>query len=486
MGRRAARGGAGGGGGGAPPGTDPIDFLTDLQIWIRPDPGFVSDTGGLIDSIVNRGLLGGTANATLTDRPTLIASDANFNGAPSIDYDASTQQRLLLPSIAGLSAFHIFHLTRKNSVPPTVGAGGIHILGTSSSRDHYPLNGTSIYMGAGSDTRRGPLTFSGNLTLPNVLEVLSTASEYTVTLNWGETLFTDGTNTPAGEATPTMGGILTGTVLQDGQTVELIICSSQQSVAQLNLLYAYFDDRYAIISQLVVPPPDPDPGILAKLTAWYRADLGVTLNAGRVETWGNILLGGSANDLTQSVPGERPVVNAAAINGQDAILFDDANSEHLAVTAGGSFAGAAEFFNVLMVARTDDTGQNNQTYVRADNGGVIHRVQQNNGNLQSNIADPGNSTINAANNTTAFQVIRAQYDGVTHRLFVDEVEVGSDALAGAQSAVTELSVGAVAGGMRPFSGEIAELFVSDEPFTAADLELFQFYFDKRYGLLSPP
>lgn len=66
--------------------------------------------------------------------------------------------------------------------------------------------------------------------------------------------------------------------------------------------------------------PSWDPSQLPNVWAWYRSDQGITLTAGTVLQWADIL--GSGRDLAQGSDPSKPTFTAGGLNGHATIDFD--------------------------------------------------------------------------------------------------------------------------------------------------------------------
>lgn len=74
--------------------TAPTD-IAGLQFWLDPsDAGSIGHTGGLVNTITNKGALGGNATSSSTLRP--VTGTRTLNSLNSIDF--STGQNLILPA----------------------------------------------------------------------------------------------------------------------------------------------------------------------------------------------------------------------------------------------------------------------------------------------------------------------------------------------------------------------------------------------------
>ena len=266
---------------------------------------------------------------------------------------------------------------------------------------------------------------------------------------------------------------------QDTWFAEIMILNSIPTDEEDRALRVYLNSRYAFN----MPLTNVAAALAPQCVAWYRAD-SVSITGSGVDTWFN-RAGPSTNDLTQSNDPDRPTVVPSAIDGHPALAFT--GGQHLDVT-GGDFADVGEHFNVFLVGRTTNLSQNNQTFVRAENGPVVHRLRQRTSDIESRFDDPtGPNTISVPNNDTNFHLYRVQFDGTNHTLYRDGVQIGQIALAGGHTAlVDELSVGARSNGSMELEGEIADLFTLCGDVTAQQLADVMVYYKNRYPSLNLP
>lgn len=70
---------------------------------------------------------------------------------------------------------------------------------------------------------------------------------------------------------------------------------------------------------------------IPNLAAWYRADMGITLNGATVSAWAD--QSGNARHMTQATAGKQPTYTAVGINGRPSVTFTAGSATAMATAA---------------------------------------------------------------------------------------------------------------------------------------------------------
>ena len=229
-------------GAGTPALTDltPLDQMTDVKIWLRPDVAQVTLESGLVSAIVNRGTLADVSQGTSSLQATYDESNAAFNDKPIMHFD---HDLYVLPDLSSLTAFELFIVWRRDVDPPVGAETGAWSFGTSGSTQHVPFTDGSAYLDDGSTTRINAIAM-GDTSPVQAYHVVSTAAEWTVRQD-DSVLHTTATNTVGCHATPRLGAAFTNNWLS-GDVADLIVCGTEQSAAARAWFNATYIARYGL------------------------------------------------------------------------------------------------------------------------------------------------------------------------------------------------------------------------------------------------
>ncbi len=218
--------------------------ISGCSLWLRADLG-VSLTGGVVSSWADQ-----TTNAnnygqsTAGFRPTVATA---IGGQSTINFLASGTQWLLGPSFSALTAADVFIVLKYS----TTALSRFCRFGSYGDADYWPFVDGHGYLSIGSTVRQdvgllNPIATSGQL-----LEVISTSSEFSAFQN-GIQRFTTATNTvgwePSGSliGASTSTGIVPGSLVWNGDIAEWIIYDHKLSTPDRTALKSYLASRYGL------------------------------------------------------------------------------------------------------------------------------------------------------------------------------------------------------------------------------------------------
>jgi len=222
------------------------------RMWLRADLGVTLDGNGAVSSWRDMTLNGFDATqGTSTRRPAVASSSQQVGGRPALFFSASaagSEKIMNLPSLASLTAGHVFTVFRRSFQPPpsTLRSGFVRF-GTSGQMTHVPYTDGVIYDDTGSTTRRN-LGAAGTLTASaQCLEVRSASAAWSAYLNGGS-LGSSGSNTVGFSATPEIGGDFNVGGFYDGSIAEIVLFDRILATNERGRLVQYLKARYLIAS----------------------------------------------------------------------------------------------------------------------------------------------------------------------------------------------------------------------------------------------
>ena len=222
--------------------------LASIWDWWEPSREGLADTDPIatLTGQVAPGAGHNFTQGTLANRPTYKANQLNGLGIADFLNGVDADYMIGVDPSA-LTAAHLFIVIKADADPP-----GTSIVpwkfGTSASPDHYPFTDSKFYCGACSTSRRDCTNPAAALTSWRVVEVISTATEYTVKLD-GTQLFTSGTNTVGITNSCVLGASsTTGNNPWAGEFAGIYLCSAKLSAGDRTDMIGYLNTRFALSS----------------------------------------------------------------------------------------------------------------------------------------------------------------------------------------------------------------------------------------------
>lgn len=221
-------------------------------------------------------------------------------------------------------------------------------------------------------------------------------------------------------------------------------------------------------------PPD-----IAGNTLWLRADLGITLNGGVVETWSD--QSGAGNHVTQGTAANRPAYSAAGgANGRAMLSFDGTND----ALVKASFTAALHYTAFAVFRSTG--GAFPQGAFNCDATPRVFQLRYGSAVLAEAIAfDSGGSafTDNQAATASDWNVVEMVRDATTVQVFVNGTSGGSTGTTGTPASGTpNLVVGAAAGLSDVLTGDLSECIYYNTALSSSQRSQVRRYLGTRYGI----
>jgi hypothetical protein len=212
-------------------------------LWLRSDLS-VTLASGKVSSWGDRsGKENHFVQGVAASRPTYVASHGSFKGQPTLSFDG-TDDSLSTPvdflSPGGVDAFWVLKMA---SDPPGLASEtGLERFGTAAQVTHYPFTDGVVYMGFASSSRKTVGNPTQDLTKAHLLEVISTGSQYAVTIG-GRPEFS-GAGSFAWNTRPIVGESGSSTRWLKGDVAELVFYDRALSDAERSRAIQYFKGRY--------------------------------------------------------------------------------------------------------------------------------------------------------------------------------------------------------------------------------------------------
>lgn len=251
----------------------------------------------------------------------------------------------------------------------------------------------------------------------------------------------------------------------------------------------FFTDSSVTTSSIQI---DPTTSGISKtgLMLWLRSDSGLNTSGSNVTDWAD--LSGTGNNATQTSSGNRPTVNASAIAGLPAVVFNG-SSQYLNLPSG--FANLSSGASVLVVKKTTASPSSYKTILDLGTGASDHFTLYDYPTTQEQLwayAGASQSSISASSGFTLnqYQLIEGIHSGTgTAALYANGVLTGSGSINNLSN--TTRSSNAI--GIYTYStslffqGEIAEIFFYNRAISASERQAIEQYVNNRYQFsVKPP
>lgn len=214
------------------------------------------------------------------------------------------------------------------------------------------------------------------------------------------------------------------------------------------------------------------------LLAWYRADLGITLNGSNVSGWADQSGNGDANrNATQGTGANQPTFTASSASYAGRPVVTYTSTAGCCLVTGTWSAAMVQPVTLFVVGHT--TVGTNQYACDSLNSGAQMAIN----NLGSNVGIFAGSQLAsgvAITNVPAF--CYGIFNGATSKVAVNAKTAQGSGAAGANGAAG-LTLGNWAGQSLPMTGPMAELFVASGVPSAATIAALAGYVSTRYGLV---
>lgn len=218
------------------------------------------------------------------------------------------------------------------------------------------------------------------------------------------------------------------------------------------------------------------PLYLPGLRAWFRSDLGITLNGAKVSAWAD--QSGNGNHATQGTAAKQPTYNAsdAAYNGLPSLSFLNASATVLvtgAVTTG-------QPATVAIVGQATKISANGGFTDAGSGSGYLAVYATSTNSFASMISNA--TGFNSTTDISAQHVVAGAFNGASSKLFVDNSQIPVATGTCGSAAATTLAIGGNGLGVNPLTGKVAELVVVNRILSPGEMTLLFAYYGARYGI----
>lgn len=246
--------------------------ISDLKVWFRADRG-VTLNGSTVSAWADQAALGGAqdmSQGTAAEQPTYVASDADFAGQPSLQFDGTTDKLIaataadwtFMSNGLGLTVFLVCRVSadvasqllldnNNGDVTASNSATGLVLQHQGGANDRFHLVITRSAAGAVVDA----LTSASSVVAPAsgilVFRYLEGRADNEYDLRWNRTSHASGNSTNAPSASAPAGPLCIGAqwfsegLLFNGDIPELAMYTRYLSDTEVTQLEAYAS-RYGI------------------------------------------------------------------------------------------------------------------------------------------------------------------------------------------------------------------------------------------------
>lgn len=440
------------------------DQIAGLKLWLESTSG-VTQVAGAVSQWADRSASADNANqSTGTNKPTYSASDANFNGQPSITFNGSTS----FMSFSGLSPL---------AAPCTVIVCGNSTTQTGQGTVLEDANSTEVIdvltpvqfgMYAGSAIS-SPIATA----VPFVIGFVFNGANSAIYQNapFAPVKMANIGSGATGGVAWNLGATTAPNNFFNGTLVAVLVYNSVLSPVQLRQIFAYLKNKYGVAATLL---DFQGPKSIQGITGWWRSDLGITTVTGNVSQW--LDQSGAGHTISQATGANRPVYNAsdAAFGGQPSLSF--AGSQWLTTAAPVSFSQP----NTILMAASAQNPASANTFLESNSDGsaarndIFKRVTVNDFAIFAGSILPFGTASDANPHAIA-----GVYNGASSSISVDSSAAPVTGASGAE-AWNMVQIGAI-GGTSGFTGSCAEVASWNRVLTTQEIALVFGYFGTRYG-----
>jgi alpha-tubulin suppressor-like RCC1 family protein len=477
-----------------------------LALWLKADTGVTADSYGNVTQWQDQSPSGNTVEQTTSGVQPTLGTDS-VDQKPTIQFNGS--QRLVAPSSTRVPldqdwtiiTYGISQDVSSERYMLSVGdggvAGGLRGVGNSGSQ-----NLVAFWNYA---TNVGPYLNQGEL---GVVETVYTQSSGQLNVYDRGTL----AGTVTESLSPTNSGLIVGDVTSgfyprpwDGDIQEILVYNRALSDSERHGIEGYLADKYQTYSPYATWPLAYSSAVQAEinlhqwnqaqansyvamqnnnrtvptngLTAWYRADTGVTYDSSNnVTGWADQ----SGNyPATQTTSGAEPLYVSNDLGGKPALRFNGSqwlsNSANLNLNADMTIIAVGESANPSNKQFSACLGTPSAT-------GACRGMGYN-GSVQAGdfyYVGTGGASVPAAN-TFVEEALSLDPTRSNVTFYRNGSETGTATVSGLANLTPGISVGSYGGGNDPWQGDIAEVMVYDHQLTSAEIAQVDGYLADKYG-----
>ena len=223
------------------------------------------------------------------------------------------------------------------------------------------------------------------------------------------------------------------------------------------------------------------PTSLPNLKAWFRADLGITLNGSTVSAWNDQSGTGDSNkNLTQGTAANQPtyVSSDSSYNNMPTVSFDGTNDYLFTGTWSSALAQPSTWY---VVGQIDNLA--GMWYI-FDGLAAVRNAVLNDGTSQ--LYAVGYSLPLSTTNMTSKFVFSAVFDGASSKAYANNLTTTAASGTAGFSSQAGLTVGARYSGSTPLQGKIAEIIAYSGSHSTSDRTSVMNYLAARYTITVSP
>jgi hypothetical protein len=227
-------------------------------------------------------------------------------------------------------------------------------------------------------------------------------------------------------------------------------------------------------------PSTPQTILGSALLAWYRADLGITLNGSNVSAWADQSGTGDANkNAIQNTGAHQPAFNAsnASYNNSPTVTFTSSQD----LTTGTWASSLVAPYTIFVAGHTND-GTRSNCHV-GSNAGVMTIYSAASSDVEA-YSDSGSHTLlSGVSDIGTPSVAYFQANGVSSRLGVRQITPNTTATDGTAGTVTEITLGNLQGlSTIGLGGPLAEVVIATGAISSALIGQVMLYMGARYAI----
>jgi hypothetical protein len=304
--------------------------VSGLRLWIDPsDSATVTSSSGSVSDILDKsGNASNLSQTTGASQPNIGAATLNGRSVLTFDGTADFMDFSKTPrNIMGNPSAGTLFLVQKVNTDPTTGTPSgilgtnsvssvVTSWGTTATWDHIPWTSGNILIGWGSTARKDAGNPVSNLANWAIIEITTTATEYSVRIN-NNLFFTTATNTVGWSDSLTASFGLSrnttfGSYYYAGQIAEVIAYDKAITADERALIFNGLSSKWGISEPFI-------PSLVPGLRLWIDPSDSATVTSSGGAVSAITDKSGNGNNLTQTTGANQPFINVNTLNGRSVL-----------------------------------------------------------------------------------------------------------------------------------------------------------------------